>query len=289
MRSVKRDPAPSRIGFRVKRLWRSAAFRRLATLWAPLLIAVSALGWAAMQEEWRSLARAKVETWRAAISERPEFAVKRIEVLGATPEVEGYVRAVLFGLVGAPSLEIDAASIRDAVEEIGWVARAKVRLAAPDTLMVSVEERTPRAIWRRGGGLFLIDEEGAVVAPLAARAERPDLPVLAGAGADAAVREARLILAEAKALPIPVRGLVRIGARRWDMIFEDGPKVMLPAAGAVDAVAYLDVIERQEGVIGKDVAVIDLRLTGRPTLRLSPDAKDALEAARAPKKPGEDA
>ena len=65
-------------------------------------------------------------------------------------EVEGYVRAVLFGLVGAPSLEIDAASIRDAVEEIGWVARAKVRLAAPDTLMVSVEERTPRAIWRRG-------------------------------------------------------------------------------------------------------------------------------------------
>lgn len=289
MRSLKRDPAPSRLRYRIGRMWRSPGFRRFATVYTPLLAIAGALGWAGMQAEWRDLALAKYEETRAEISALDEFAIKRIEVRGASGEVEGHIRAILFDQIGASSMQADAAAIREKVAEIGWVASAKVRLEAPETLLITVEERVARAIWRRDGALSLIDAEGAVISSLSARDERPDLPVVAGAGAERAVAEARAILTEAGALGDRVRGLIRVGERRWDMVLDQGPKIMLPARGAVDAVAYLAIIQGRDDVLGKDLAAVDLRLMKRPTLRLNPDAKDALDAARAPKKPGEDA
>ena len=288
-RVLKRDPAPSRLRHRVRRLWLSPGFRRFALAYAPMLAIAAGLGWAAMQAEWRDLALMKYEETRAEISAMEEFAIKRIEVRGASEEVEGHIRAILFDQIGASSMQADAGAIRDKVAELGWVSKAKVRLAAPETLMITVEERVARASWRRGGALSLVDADGAVISRLTTRAERLDLPVLAGAGAELAVREAEAILKEAGALADRVRGLVRVGERRWDMVLDEGPKVMLPAKGAVDAVAYLAIIQGRDDVLGKDLAAVDLRLMKRPTLRMNPDAKEALDAARAPKKPGEDA
>ncbi|MEL7462747.1 MAG: cell division protein FtsQ/DivIB [Pseudomonadota bacterium] len=289
MRPLKRDPAPSRIAFRAKRLWRSPRFRRVATVYAPLGLLSAGLTWAAFQADWRDLAMAKMEETRANVAAMEEFAIKRIDVSGATAEVEGHVRAVLFDIVGSSSMHADAALIRARVEELGWVETARVRLAPPETLMISVRERTPRAVWRNDGRLMLVDGDGAAITPLNERGERADLPLIAGDGADRAVAEAEAILEEAGALAEAVRGLVRVGERRWDMVFADGPRVMLPAEGPVDAVAYLVIMQGREDVLGRDLAAVDLRLMKRPTLRLSPDAKEALDAARAPKKPGEDA
>ena len=286
MRAMRRDPAPSRLGFRLKRLWRSERFRRFATLWAPALVTLAAIGWAAAQEEWRAFAVASFDEARLALKERPEFAIRRIEVRGASPEVEGYVRAILSDQIGASSLDADVEAVRAGIAEIGWVAEAKVRLAAPETLMVTVREREAEAIWRRKGRLSLIDREGVVISPIARRDERPDLPVIAGAGADLAAAEAIDALAAAGPLAERVRGLVRIGERRWDMVLADGPRVLLPAEGAADAVAYLTVVQDRGDIVGQDVSVIDLRLMDRPTLRLNEGAVEALEARRKPPKKG---
>lgn len=282
MRPLKRDPAPSRLGFRLKRLWRSERFRRFATIWTPALVVLASLGWAAAQEEWRVFAVTTFEETRAALKERPEFAIRRIEVRGASPEVEGYVRAILSGSVGASSLDADVEAIRAGIAEIGWVAEAKVRLAPPETLMITVRERVAEVIWRRSGRLSLIDREGVVISPIERRDERPDLPVIAGAGAERAAAEAIDALAAAGPLAERVRGLVRIGERRWDMVLADGPRILLPAEGAADAVAYLTVVQAGEDILGKDVSVIDLRLMDRPTLRLNEGAVEALEARRQP-------
>lgn len=296
MRSLRRrkDPAPSRFAFRVKRLWRSAAFRRAATLWAPLAVIAAGGAWAAMQPELRAFAARQIEETRAAVSERPEFAIRRIDVRGATPGVEAEVAGVLERWRGAPSLSADATTIRDEVAALGWVETARVRLEAPETLIVTVRERTPVAVWRRGETLSLIDAAGGVVAPIEKRSERRDLPLIAGIGAPERIAEARRVLAAATGVRELIRGLVRVGERRWDVILHEGPKIMLPAAGAVDAMGYLAALQAAEDVLARDVAAIDLRLKARPTLRLNPDAATALEAGRArenekPKAPGEDA
>lgn len=278
----RRDPAPSRLAFRLKRLWRSSRVRKALTVWAPLALCLAGAGWALGQADWRALALAKVEEVRQGLADRPEFAVRRVEVRGASPEVEAAVLAVLARHVGASSLTADVEAIRAEIRGIGWVARAKVRLSAPESLIVSIRERVPVALWRLKGALTLLDGDGHPIAPAAARADHPDLPVIAGPGAARAVAEARALIAAAAGLAPRLRGLVRIGERRWNAVFHDGPEVLLPAKGAVDAMSYLAALQAGEDVMGRDVSAIDLRLADRPTLRLNPDAVGALDALRAP-------
>lgn len=285
----RRDPAPSRLAFRLKRHWRSASFRRSMMIHAPLAIALVAVGGGLAQPDIRQAALDQVETLRSKIVSHPEFAVRRIEVRGASREVEIAVREALAPWIGASSLAADAAAIRSAVGELGWVASARARLVAPEALIVTVTERKPAIVWRTETGLMLLDEDGARIAPLAERAERPDLPLIAGEGADRAAEDARAVFAAAGGLAGRIRGLVRVGERRWDVMIEDGPRIMLPAAGAADAMGYVAALEAGEDLLSREVSEIDLRLGGRPTLRLTPEAAAARDEEKKRKKAGEDA
>ncbi|MFV0474382.1 MAG: cell division protein FtsQ/DivIB [Pikeienuella sp.] len=285
----RRDPAPTRLGFRLKRHWRSPAFRRSVTVHVPLGATIAALVWAGTQADIRQAALDRIETLRGEIASRPEFAIRRIEIRGASPEATAELQQALAPWLGASSLAADAAAIRAAVGQLGWVESAGARLVAPETLIVTVKERVPAAIWRMGEELTLIDAEGFHIAPLEARADRPDLPVLAGPGADGAAADGLAVLAAAGGVAPRIRGLIRVGERRWDALVENGPRIMLPAAGAADAMGYLAALEAGDRILDRDVSHIDVRLHGRPTLRLTPEGAALREETRKPRQPGTDA
>ena len=285
----RRDPAPSKTGFRLRRLWRSRMVRRAVVYWAPAAMMAGLAAWAFSLDEVRSAAEAELAELEAALMTRPEIAVKRLVVNGATPRVEAMLRADLADLVGASSMAVDARTVRDRAEALGWVASANVRLEAPETLYLTIREQRPVALWRRGERLALLARDGAEIDLAAARADHPELPVLAGAGAERAVREALALTDIAGHLAPRLRGLVRIGERRWNVVFHEAATVMLPAEGALDAFAYFVSLDAVEDVLARDVRLVDLRVKSRRTLRLGPDAQDALAERRKPKAPGEDA
>jgi cell division protein FtsQ len=294
MREVRppRDYAPTRTGFRIRRLLRDQAFQKFATVWAPLLLVLAGIGWVASQSELRNATMAKFDEMKNEALERPEFAVTRLSIEGAAPDVEAALRRQLEYTLGASSLTFDATRARRRVEALGWVRSAQARLEAPRTLNISVTLRQPALIWRRGEALTLLDATGAAIARLESRAEHPGLPLIAGVGANTpkAVNEAIRIFKDAGALGPRLRGLVRIGERRWNAVLNDGPVVMLPAKDALDALAYVKVLEQTpEKPLTKDVTAIDLRIRGRPTLRLGPDALQSLHDGRNATADGEDA
>lgn len=295
MRKVRleRDYAPTRTGFRIRRLLRDKAFQKFATVWAPLLLILAGTGWVASQTELRVAAMAKIDEIKHDALEHPEFAITRLSIEGATPDVEAALRRQLGYTLGASSLTFDATRARRRAEALGWVASAQARLEAPRTLNIAVTLRKPALIWRRGEALTLLDATGAAIARLESRAQHPGLPLIAGVGANTpvAVSEAIRIFQAAGALGPRLRGLVRVGERRWNAVLNDGPVVMLPAAGALDALAYVKALEQTpEKPLTKDVTAIDLRINGRPTLRLGPDALQGLHDGRNAKAAaGEDA
>lgn len=278
----RRDPAPSKFLFRVKRLWRSRAFRRATLVWAPLALVLGGLGWAVSQTDIAQEAQTRFTTAMNDMADRPEFAIRRVAVNGAEGQVAEAIEARLTPLIGASSLKVQANELRDEIASMGWVKSARVRLIAPKTLEATVSLRTPAALWRVNGGLTLLDHTGAAIAPVGARGDHPELPLVAGEGANApgALAEALQIFAAASRTAPRIRGLVRISERRWDVVLDEGPRILLPAKGAVDAMGYLAALQAGEGVLGKDLKRVDLRLRGRPTLRLGPDAQHELEAAR---------
>ena len=61
-----------------------------------------------------------------------------------------------------------------------------MRALASGVLEIRAIERVPVVVWRSGRGLELLDQNGVRVAEVDSRLRRPDLPLIAGDGADGA-------------------------------------------------------------------------------------------------------
>ena len=73
-----------------------------------------------------------------------------------------------------------------------------------------------------------------------------------------------------------LRGLVRVGARRWDMVLDRGQRILLPQNDPENALKRLIALDQAQSLLARDVPVIDLRITARPVLQLSPQALEVL-------------
>jgi cell division protein FtsQ len=277
-----REVAPSRLAYRLHRLWLVPAVRTAVLRGVPLLVVLAALAafWAGDERRARVIGLAT--ELRAAIEARPEFRIARVEVVTDTPEVAAAVLAQLDVALPASSLRLDPAELRARAEALGAVERAAVTVrttaAGDGVLEVRLTERQPAFIWRHAGGLELLDAEGRRVAQLASRAARPDLPLIAGEGAPAAVAEARALIAAAEPIAHRLQGLVRVGNRRWDVVLDREQRILLPQTGAVAALERVLALDAAQDLLARDITVVDMRHPQRPVLRLSPDA--AAELAR---------
>lgn len=277
---ARRSSAP--LGYRLKRLWRRRAVRRAALLYGPALLTLLAGALLVTDPRVHAGVAQYVADAGAALTRRPEFAITEIAIRGASPTVEGEIRAALFDVTGASSLALDASALLRRIEQLGWVARAAVTLEAPNLLRVEVTEREAAAVWRVDGELWLIDRHGARITALFTRDTYPTLPLLAGEGADRAVPEALSLVAAAGPLKPRLRGLVRVGERRWDIVLDRDQTIRLPMAtpdrpldGPLPAMRTALALQQQTEVLDRDVTALDLRLPDRPTVRLHPRAGKA--------------
>ena len=127
-------------------------------------------------------------------------------------------------------------------------------------------------IWRSREGLALLDENGIHVAELGRRSLHPDLPLIAGDGAEKAAAESLRLFAAARPLGSRLRGLVRVGERRWDVVLDRKQRIMLPAENPVPALERVLAVSEVQDLLERDVAAVDMRLAGRPTVRMTENA-----------------
>lgn len=267
-----RDPAPSRTAYRMQRLWLTPVFRAVLRVGLPAFAAVLATGlWFSEPDRRLAFADSFSEIKRG-VQERPEFMVRHLVIDGAQPEVAEAVRAMMPVNLPVSSFDLDLEALRATIATIDAVAGAEVRVRPGGILQIDVSERVPVAIWQISGRLELIDAGGHRVATLTDRGLRPDLPVIAGTGAERAVAEAQALLVAAAPIIGRVRGLVRIGERRWDLVLDRDQRIMLPEADAVRALERALALNAAEQMLERDISAVDLRNAERPTIRLAEDA-----------------
>ena len=278
-RRIRRDPAPSRWAYRLHRLWMTPIVRRVCRIGVPSLIFFLSVGIFLADADRRASLTAGVVSLREKFEARPEFQVRLVAIEGATTELADAVRAKLNLALPQSSFDIDLDAARERAESLDAVKTAELRVRSGGVLQVVITERQPVAVWRMPEGLTLIDESGHRVAGLAARSDRPDLPLIAGDGADTAVPEALDILAAAAPLVPQLRGMTRMGDRRWDLVLDRNQRIMLPAENPVRAIEGLIALDAAQNLLAREVLVVDLRSEVRPSLRLAPNALTELRRA----------
>ncbi len=184
---------------------------------------------------------------------------------------------------GTPMLAIDPQATKERIEALPWVATAMVERRLPNVLRIEIVERRPLALWQHRGRKVVIDREGEVIS--AARPKRfATLPLVVGEGAPAHTAALLAVLAREPQLQPLVVAAIRVGERRWNLRLRGGIDVRLPEEDVAEAWGELARLQREHGLLQREILAIDLRLSDRMVLRMAPD----LAPAGAANGPGKD-
>lgn len=285
----KRGPGPSKLAYRLSRVWKKLWVRRITLVVLPLGIATLLVWQLAVHPSVRAVMADQKDAIMAALSTRPEFAVTGMAISGASAPLGGKVRFAAGLPEGASSLTLDLAAVQARIAALPAVRKARVTLTDDGTLNIAVIERHPQALWRdEEDTLWLVDREGVALEEVTDRALYPTLPLVIGAEAPKAMTEALDVFNAVPDIHGRLRALVRVGARRWDVVLDRGLTIMLPAEAPDDALSRVMAWHYGEELLDRGLAVIDMRLADRPTIRMTEEAAESYRLFEAAQAAGEE-
>jgi cell division protein FtsQ len=194
------------------------------------------------------------------------------------------------GVTGRTSLLfLDANEARERLKADPWIADATVLKLYPGRLHIAVTERDAFALWQRDGKVEVIADDGTAVEPYAG-GPFASLPLVVGTGAAARAKDLLALLDSYPAIRSQFHAAVLVAERRWNVMLKNGIDIRLPESDTVAALDMLVKLDRDNKILTRDLAAIDLRLPDRVTVQLSDEAAaarvDALKAKSSRKKGG---
>jgi cell division protein FtsQ len=195
------------------------------------------------------------------------------------------------GVTGRASLLfLDADAARAKLMSNPWIGDAAVLKLYPDRLQITVTERQAFALWQKDGRVSVIASDGTVLEPFV-EGRYVGLPVVIGKGAESAARDFLAVLDRYPDLRSMVHASILVADRRWNLQLVNGIDVRLPEIDVDAALRRLVDLDRDKKLLTRDIAMIDLRLPDRVTVRLSDAAaqarNEALSANKKKKKAGD--
>ncbi|MCA1774646.1 MAG: cell division protein FtsQ/DivIB [Paracoccaceae bacterium] len=264
-----KDPAPSKWRYRWQRWMLTPGIKAGLRIGTPLaVIGIVAAVWFSDADN-RTALTARIDALKSEFQHRPEFLVTSLRIKGSDDRITADIERIVKIDFPISSFDLELEEMRRRVAALHSVQEARIKVADSGALEITVIPRVPVALWRTGDNLRLLDQNGIFTGALASRAERLDLPVIAGEGAGAHIEEALAIFARARPISDRVRGLARVGERRWDLVLDRGVRIMLPVENTMAAIDRVIALDAAQDVLERDVAVVDLRNANRPTIRMT--------------------
>jgi cell division protein FtsQ len=203
------------------------------------------------------------------------FTVRNVEVVGARQTKADAVRKIAAVPRDATLLRLPSSEIHDRLVAYPWVAAATVERRFPDTVRLTITEREPVALVDAGGGLWLADASGFVIAkgPKETTSTMAVVRDVKGFVAKAGVASSSETLLNAlrvlggisKELRSEVRTVSAPSVDETGLMTKDGVEVLI---GSAEELGKKDLIVRK--ILAEQrgkVVFVDVRTTSRPVSR----------------------
>jgi cell division protein FtsQ len=274
------DPAPSRVKYKLERLWLTPLYRAFIRTGLPILFILVVI----LAYVRDPIVKQKIVTYfdtvRTTMEERPEFMVKQMRIQGASEPVDKLVREALPVEFPVSSFHMDLETLKATVEQIEAVETASLLVGAHGVLEIGIVERVPAVVWRSSEGLVLLDTSGQKSGRIASRLDRADLPLITGAGVEQSIPEALAVFNKLRPVFGRIRGLSRMGERRWDVVLDRNQTLKLPEDKPIEALGRIFALHRAQDILNRDIVVVDIRDGRKPILQLSAPALDGFKKLR---------
>jgi cell division protein FtsQ len=237
-------------------------------------ILLASLAYGAVKGEHVPTVISTLKDARDGVANAAGFRIVSIALAGHHHVSRDEVLAVA-GITGTSSLLfLDVEQARERLKASPWIGDATVLKLYPGQLQIGIKEREAFALWQKDRRVSVIAADGTVLEPYVAP-RLIELPLVVGRGAETRAKALLALVEQHPALRDVVLAAVLVGERRWNLRLKNGIDVQLPEANVAAALEELVALDREKGLISRDIAVIDLRLRDRVTVRLSDAAAQA--------------
>lgn len=187
------------------------------------------------------------------------FKIERILVEGRVNADKETLLALLNVREGDPIFSLEPQQAKELIERLSWIKSARVERRLPGTIYIGLIERDPLALLRKADkSLVLIDEEGEELTNKNLK-RFEDFLMVSGEGAPQSAKELIALLEAEPDLKTRTDSAMRIENRRWDLKLTSGAIVKLPEKDIGLALRTLAARQQSEGLLDKNLKMIDLR------------------------------
>jgi len=187
------------------------------------------------------------------------FGISKVHLVGAERTSPQLVLTTLGFHLGQSIFGADVHAARDRLLSLDWIKSANVRRRYPDDITVTVVEKKPFALWRdTSGHIWVIERDGSLITDQGYD-QFLKLPHFIGTGAPKGAAEIVDALPGHRAVIARLKGMQRVGERRWNLVLDNGVVVQLPEKGWKKELNTLESLIVDKGILERDVTQIDLR------------------------------
>jgi cell division protein FtsQ len=195
------------------------------------------------------------------------LAVGRITIAGQARTDAADIYAAAAITQGESMVAVDPRAVRTRLMQLPWVHDAAVKRVYPDTIAITVIEKLPFTLWKHDGHTAVLERSGAPITT-ADPAEFTRLPILVGEGAPETAAPLLDAIGATRAVAARLKGLERVSNRRWNLILDGPVEVKLPEEGWEQQLQILEKMIVEQGVLERDIQIIDLRFADRYIFQL---------------------
>lgn len=266
---------------RAKLFWRRQ--RRLVRP-AIVFLVVMGIAGAAGRLLYDAASEERFAPLRARLVEMEPLPIRHIVINGRGMTSEASIQEALGTSVGRPIFGFSVEAARQRLDELPFIDHATVERHMPDTVIITLVERTPIAVWQDRGHFMLINRAGEEVSDQGLTGKNAQaflqLPLVVGEGANTAAASVIDALNKEPLVKSQVTALIRVGNRRWNATLKDGTTVMLPEGEEAAAFTRLARYQQSMRLLERPVQSIDLRLPDRMVVHQPPQAAPPPDSAK---------
>lgn len=166
---------------------------------------------------------------------------------------------------GQPLFKTDLQAIQEQlVREIAWIDHVIIERHLPQTLYVRLFEITPLARWYHKDKYFVMSENKIIpISEETAKTAFKNLLLLKGDNAQTEATDFLKSLYANPTLTSDIKMAEFIEFRRWNLVTKNDTVIMLPEEDMTYALSMLEMKQKKEQILNRNLKQIDLRLKDR--------------------------
>ena len=262
-----KDPAPSRLFYKINRLFYKLWFKMLVVtffLISGALFAIKTLHKNVdLNEEIKFLTKESSDLYK----DLTKFSISRIIVQGAQEALKKEITILVQNAATEGFSALNAQALREKIQAINKVEKAFVKFSTDGLVIVSVIERKEAVVFFNNDLYEVLDSNGIILSIKPNYQGLSAFPLLVGKDASKKIEELLSLVNEIGSNKSEVFYYERIGKRRWNIHMKNDLVFKLPENNLSEALELMKTVLNETNKPLRPIVSVDLRNIEKPIIK----------------------